>query len=85
MANGNGTSKWIIGIAVSIALAVGGWGTTAVLATRNAMLSEMRDEVRKTRELADSTDRRVYTLEEQYRSIMAGIAELKTQLKEHTR
>jgi len=83
MANGNGTSKWIIGIAVSVAIAVSGWGTTAVLATRNAMLSEMRDEVRKTRELADSTDRRVYTLEEQYRSIMAGISELKSQIKEH--
>jgi len=79
--NGSGTAKWVVGIALSAALAVGGWGTTAVLATRNAMLSEMRDEVRKTRELADSTDRRVYTLEEQYRSIIASLTEIKDQIR----
>lgn len=82
MANANGTTRWIVGIAVSIALAVGGWGTTAVLATRNSMLQEVRDEARKTRELADATDRRVYTLEEQYRSIIASLAEIKDRLKD---
>lgn len=82
MANGNGSARWIVGIALSIALAVGGWGTTAVLATRNSMLQEVRDDARSTRELADETDRRVYTLEEQYRSIMASLSEIKDRLKE---
>lgn len=81
MANGNCTTRWIVGIALSAALAVGGWGTTAVLATRNSMLQEVRDEARKTRELADSTDRRVYTLEEQYRSIISSLTEIKDQIR----
>ena len=82
MATGNATSKWVIGLAVSVVLVVSGWGTAAVLATRNAMLGEVREDTRITRTLATETDRRVYVLEEQYRTIIASLTEIKQQLKE---
>jgi hypothetical protein len=83
MATGNGTTKWVIGVAASAVLAVAGWGVTAVLASRVSMLMDMDSDVRGLQTYAVSNDKRITRLETQYETIVSGIADLKLLLREH--
>jgi hypothetical protein len=79
----NGNSKWIIGIAASVVMAMAGWGVTAVLASRVSMLMKMDSDVQGLQTYAVSNDKRITRLETQYENIISGIADVKLLLKEH--
>lgn len=83
MATGNGSTKWVVGIAVSVVMAIAGWGVTAVLADRVRSLSRVEIDVDGLKNYAVSNDKRITKLEAQYDAIMSGITEIKTTLKEH--
>jgi hypothetical protein len=79
----NGTTRFIIGIAASVVLAVAGWGTTAVLATKMGVLNNAVDDVKFLQTYAVSNDKRITTLEAQYGYIIKGIDEVKGLLQSH--
>lgn len=77
-----GMGKWVVGLAVGAVLTVTGWGTAAVLASKNAEFWRICEDVSGLKTYAVSNDKRITRLEAQYESILGGIVEIKQAIKE---
>lgn len=83
MASGNGTTKWVVGLALTVILAVVGWALTGVFAAKAGAQAKIDRDVQYLKDYAVSNDKRITRLETQYESIQSGIDELKSMLRGH--
>lgn len=83
MPNGNGTTKWLIGLGITAALALGGWTFGATQAARARLLEETQKTTAKTADIAIANERRISVLESEFRGIRESLKEIKEILKEH--
>ena len=83
MANGNGTTKWVIGICASLIIAIAGWATTATLSARVKMMDNMTTSVEKLQTTASENRQKIMVLETQYQNINDRLTEIKVLLEKH--
>ena len=83
MANGNGTTKWIIGVCLSAVLAISGWAVTATLATRLKMSEKVEEQVQEMQNFGNENRQRIMVLESQFSNINDRLVEIKTLITRH--
>jgi len=83
MTSSNGTTKWLISLGLTAALALGGWTFGATQAARARLLEETQRTTAKTAEVAIVNERRISVLESEFRWIRESLKEIKEILKEH--
>lgn len=81
--NKTGTLKWIIGLCISVVMAVSGWTMTASLASRMKMLEEMKDTEASLQVNVSANNIRLSVLENKYDTIATQLAEIKALLQTH--
>lgn len=86
MSNGashNGTTKWLIGMAISVALALAGWTFGGFKAAEVRGIGEVRTTANEAKNLSTQNDREIAVLKSQLFGFGTTLQEIKELLKEH--
>lgn len=79
----HGTTKWLIGMGISVALALAGWTFGGFKAAEVRGIGEVRATANEAKSLSTQNDREIAVLKSQLFGFGVTLQEIKTLLKEH--
>jgi hypothetical protein len=79
----NGNIRWLIGLALTTAVALAGWTYAGAKAAEVRGIGEVRTTAIEAKNLSVQNDRQIAVLQSQLLSFSTTLQEIKTLLKEH--